>query len=49
MGLNIFNIKEDPANPSPPQIYNWRIYFCALAAAMGSAMFGEQTIQEGFL
>lgn len=40
MGFNIFNIKEDSKNPSPPQIYNWRLYFCALAASMGSAMFG---------
>jgi hypothetical protein len=48
MGLNIFNVVEDPINPSPPQIYNWRLYFCTMAAAMGSAMFGEKNNSKSF-
>lgn len=40
MGLNLFNIKEDPARPSPREIYNWRVYVLAIAASWGSAAFG---------
>lgn len=28
------------ANPAPVEVYNWRIYFLAISAAMGSSMFG---------
>lgn len=32
--------KDLSANPAPVQVYNWRIYFLAISAAMGSSMFG---------
>ncbi|KAL7270439.1 hypothetical protein RUND412_006853 [Rhizina undulata] len=38
--VNIFPIREDPSNPSPPEIYNWRIYALAVCASFGSVMFG---------
>ncbi|KAL7269436.1 hypothetical protein RUND412_007905 [Rhizina undulata] len=38
--VNIFRVKKDPSNPSPPEIYNWRIYVLAVCASFGSAMFG---------
>lgn len=31
------------AFPEPPEAYGWRIYFLALSASFGSAMFGERT------
>ncbi|KAH0607313.1 uncharacterized protein H6S33_003301 [Morchella sextelata] len=37
---NPFAMKDDSANPAPPEVYNWRIYALAVSAAMGSAMFG---------
>ncbi|KAJ3547356.1 hypothetical protein NM208_g1560 [Fusarium decemcellulare] len=36
----IIPVREDPANPQPPEIYNWRVVAVAFAAAWGSAMFG---------
>jgi MFS family permease len=40
MASTILSAKDETANHAPPQVYNWRIYFLAFSAAMGSAMFG---------
>ena len=32
--------KDLSTNPAPVEVYNWRIYFLAISAAMGSSMFG---------
>lgn len=32
--------KDLSANPAPIEVYNWRVYFLAISAAMGSSMFG---------
>ncbi|PVI05541.1 general substrate transporter, partial [Periconia macrospinosa] len=32
--------KDESSNPAPQEVYNWRIYWLAISAAMGSAMFG---------
>ncbi|KAH7010145.1 MFS quinate transporter QutD [Ilyonectria destructans] len=33
-------VREDPSDPQPREIYNWRVVAVALAAAWGSSMFG---------
>lgn len=37
---SLFSARDDSGSKAPPEVYNWRIYFLALSAAMGSAMFG---------
>jgi MFS family permease len=37
---SLFAPRDASANPAPAEVYNWRIYFLACSAAMGSAMFG---------
>ncbi|KAH7123318.1 MFS quinate transporter QutD [Dactylonectria estremocensis] len=33
-------VREDPMDPQPREIYNWRVVAVAIAAAWGSSMFG---------
>lgn len=40
MSKSLFSPRDASANPAPKEVYNWRIYFLACSAAMGSAMFG---------
>lgn len=38
--MGIVFARDDSADKAPAEVYNWRIYFLAVSAAMGSAMFG---------
>lgn len=37
---SFFEAQDVSTFPAPPEVYNWRVYALAVAASMGSAMFG---------